>query len=185
MHPSFGVPWPRLQRAATRLEQLHATQPEPHRVHAVVFLCGLQYLFTYREATGRRLSHYLDDGLREAVEHTLPALMRGMKFRRPSARAGRLTLPQDVKIPFEQLVSAFHGLHQRLPVSMARWLAETESRTNLLRLSFGMGVTARFAPESHEFVRRLVERPFGFRTEVLDVIESFHWHPDWSLALGR
>src|SRR3954468_14552220 len=76
MHPSFGVPWPRLQRAAARLSELHTARGERGRVSALIFLCGVKYLVTYREANGRRLSHYLDDGLREAVDHTLPVLMK-------------------------------------------------------------------------------------------------------------
>src|SRR5688572_7696315 len=76
MNPSFGVPWPRLQRAAARLNELHNARAEAGRVSALLFLCGLRYLITYREANGRRLSHYIDDGLRETVALTLPTLMK-------------------------------------------------------------------------------------------------------------
>ncbi len=186
MHPSFGVPWPRLQRAAARLSELHATQPEPHRVHALIFLCGLKYLFTYRHANGRRLSHYLDDGLREAVEHTLPALMqRANWFQTPLSRASRMVLPLSANPEFEKLLFAFRKLHQRTPAATSRWLAGSAFESNLLRLSFGMGVAARFAPESHDFVLRLIENPLVLNTRVLDVVESFRWHPEWSVALAR
>src|SRR6185369_14473124 len=116
MNPSFGVPWPRLQRAAARLHELHDARAEAGRVSALLFLCGLKYLLTYREANGRRLSHYLDDGLREAVDHTLPALMKyGGAFERQS-RGARIRVSQTSS-QFRRLVFAFNRLHQRLPAS--------------------------------------------------------------------
>jgi hypothetical protein len=47
-----------------------------------------------------------------------------------------------------------------------------------------MGVAARFAPESHEFVRGFLERPLILPAPILDVLESFRWHPAWSVALA-
>ena len=186
MHPSFGVPWPRLQRAAARLEQLHAAQPEPRRVHALIFLCGLKYLFTYRNATGRRLSHYLDDGLREAVEHTLPALMkRAATFQPASAPNRRIARPPTEIDGFEQLLFAFGKLHARLPAATSRWIQQAGGEDNLVRLSFGMGAVARFAPESHDFIRRLLEKPLLLNSHVVDVLESFQWDPEWSVVLAR
>ncbi|HWN96195.1 MAG TPA: hypothetical protein VNT99_14260 [Methylomirabilota bacterium] len=185
MHPSFGVPWPRLQRAAARLTELHATQPEARRVHALIFLCGLKYLLTYRHANGRRLSHYLDDGLRESVERTLPALMRQLNgFQAPSCRAGRVSLPPLGDYELEKLIFAFGKLPQALPPATSKWLGGA-FEANLIRLSFGMGVVARFAPDSHDFVLRLVENPIKLNSRVLDVLESFHWDPEWSVALAR
>jgi hypothetical protein len=186
MHPSFGVPWPRLQRAAARLADLHAPRPESCRVHALIFLCGLKYLLTYRSAKGRRLSHYLDDGLREAVGETLPALMQwSAEFRPPVVRAGRISLPRAENIEFDQLVFAFGQLPARLPASPSEWIEQTGREANLVRLSFGMGVSARFAPDSHDFVRRMLEKPLPLPAAVLDVLESFNWHPEWSVALAR
>ena len=186
MHPSFGVPWPRLQRAAARLEQLHAAQPERARVHALIFLCGLKYLFTYRNATGRRLSHYLDDGLREAVEHTLPALMkRAAMFQPRLAQHRRSTASVTEHDGFERLLFAFEKLHARLPAATARWIQQCGGDDNLVRLSFGMGVVARFAPESHEFIRQLLDKPLLLSSPVVDVLESFQWDPEWSVVLAR
>lgn len=186
MHPSFGVPWPRLQRAAARLTELHSRQPEPRRVHALIFVCGLKYLLTYRKANGRRLSHYLDDGLREAVEQTLPVLMqRRTGFQPPTSRAGRVLLPATANTEFDQLVFAFGQLQKSLPAAIAKWIGQTKRDSNLIRLSFGMGVAARFAPVSHEFVRHMLENPLRLNTAILDVVESFHWHPEWSVALAR
>lgn len=183
MHPSFGVPWPRLQRAAARLSELHAARAERGRVSALLFLCGVKYLVTYREANGRRLSHYLDDGLREAVDHTLPALMKRC-VESPLVRAPgtRLNL-RDGNLEFAQLVFGFGKLQQRPPSSTVKWLAEGPAETNLVRLTFGMGVTGRFAPDSHDFLRRMAEQPLALSAPVLDVLESFRWHPEWSLAL--
>ena len=184
MHPSFGVPWPRLQRAAARLSELHTARAERGRVSALLFLCGVKYLVTYREANGRRLSHYLDDGLREAVDHTLPALMKRC-VESPLVRipGTRMTF-REGSLEFAQLVFAFGKLHQRLPSSTVKWLGEETAETNLVRLTFGMGVTARFAPDSHDFLRRMLEHPLALSTPVLDVLESFRWHPEWSVALA-
>jgi hypothetical protein len=184
MHPSFGVPWPRLQRAAARLTELHASAGQG-RVHALLFLCGLKYLLTYREANGRRLSHYLDDGLREGVDYSLPALMKHcteLKPRRlPVSRARRA----EVNIEFQQLRFAFHRLNRRFPAFTERWIARGRREANIVRLTFGMGVSARFAPESHLFVRRMLEQPMVLLNSELDVLESFRWDPEWSLMLAR
>jgi hypothetical protein len=181
MHPSFGVPWPRLQRAAARLTQLHSAPAERGRVPALLFLCGLKYLLTYREATGRRLSHYLDDGLREAVDYTLPVLMKRaespVRLRRPRSRVAAPKRHSE----FEQLITGFMRLQERFPSSTARWLATHEGY--LVRLAFGFGVSARFAPESHDFVRRMLDQPLRFPVPVLDVLESFRWDPEWSIVL--
>jgi hypothetical protein len=186
MHPSFGVPWARLQRAAARLTQLHAPQPEACRVHALLFLCGLKYLFTYRNATRRRLSHYLDDGLREAVVDTLPALMLWCEeFQPPTVHAGRLSLPGVEHLEFEQLIFAFGQLPQRLSAATSEWIDNTGGEANVVRLSFGMGVSARFASRSQDFVRRMLEQSLPLPTPIIDVLESFHWHPEWSVALAR
>ena len=186
MHPSFGVPWPRLQRAVARLTELQAPQPEGCRVHALIFLCGLKYLLTYRNANKRRLSHYLDDGLREAVDETLPALMQWAKeFPPPPSHAGRIALPRPKNIEFEQLTFAFGQLPRRLTPMTSEWIEKAGGEANLLRLSFGMGVTARFAPQSREFVQRMLEKPLPLPASILDVVESFHWHPEWSVALAR
>jgi hypothetical protein len=184
MHPSFGVPWPRLQRAALRLTQLHVAQPASRRVHALIFLCGLKYLLTYRSATGRRLSHYLDDGLREAVDHTLPLLMKRAADFKPPVPRSRIAVPLPAA-EFEQLVFAFGKLHSRLPAATSRWLEQSDAEANLVRLSFGMGVVARFAPDSHGFIRRLLETPLTLNTQVVDVLDSFQWDPEWSVALAR
>lgn len=187
MHPSFGVPWPRLQRAAARLNQLHALPHEGGRVHALLFLCGLKYLLTYREANGRRLSHYIDDGLREAVEHTLPVLMdRCLKATVPRASHSRESgLTSTALDPLDRIERAFLELHLRFPAATARWLEMPEREANLIRLDFGMGVAARFHPASHGFVREWLGQPLNLPRPVLDVVESFHWHPDWSLVLAR
>lgn len=184
MHPSFGVPWPRLQRAAARLNELHASPRESGRVHALLFVCGLKYLLTYRQANQRRLSHYIDDGLREAVDHTLPALMRHCeraKIKPPSSESRIPSSPSRL----DKLTHGFEGLRRGLPASTSRWLEGPASEANFLRLTFGMGVAARFAPESYSFTLELLDEPFELTGPVLDVVESFHWHPDWSLALAR
>jgi len=184
MHPSFGVPWPRLQRAAERLSELHA--PATHgRVHALLFLCGLKYLFTYREATGRRLSHYLDDGLREFADHTLPVLMKHCaEAQRPRSSGGRIART-ETNAEFSQLAFAFDRLHQRMPALTAEWIKAGRRDTNLIRLTFGIGVVARFAPDSHLFVREMLQKPLVLTAPVLDVLESFRWHPEWSVMLAR
>jgi hypothetical protein len=182
MNPSFGVPWPRLQRAAARLNELHDARAEAGRVSALLFLCGLRYLITYREANGRRLSHYIDDGLREAVALTLPTLMKCCgEFAVPRA-IGRRASMAEPHPEFQQLTQAFCELHKQLPGPVAQWLRNDE--VNVVRLTFGTGVAARFAPESHEFVRRFLERPLILPTPILDVLESFRWHPAWSVALA-
>jgi hypothetical protein len=155
-------------------------------VHALIFLCGLKYLFTYRNATGRRLSHYLDDGLREAVEHTLPALMkRAAMFQQAHLQNRRIATPALENVGYEQLLFAFGKLHARLPAATARWIQHAGGEDNLVRLSFGMGVIARFAPESHDFIRGLLEEPLLLNSAVVDVLESFQWDPEWSVALAR
>ena len=183
MHPSFGVPWPRLHRAAARLMQLHAA-PDQGLIHSLLFLCGLKYLLTYREATGRRLSHYIDDGLREAVDQTLPVLMKHCAaFRPPRSPISRFWR-RETNAEFQQLIFAFGRLHQHFPASTAAWVGSGVRENNLVRLAFGLGVTARFAPESHTFVREMFAKPLVLSAAYLDVLESFHWHPDWSLALA-
>ena len=185
MHPSFGVPWPRLQRAAARLGQLHAQQPEPARVHALLFICGLKYLLTYRAANGRRLSHYVDDGLRETVEFTIPPLIdRCREYRSPHPQGTRLPV-RESNDEFQQLIFGFAKLHTELPPVTARWIARGDRESNLLRLTFGMGVAARFAPNSHGFVRRMLDKPLVVSPPILDVWESFRWSPEWSVALAR
>ncbi len=186
MHPSFGVPWPRLQRAAARLTELHAHQsPDPARVHALLFICGLKYLLTYRAANGRRLSHYIDDGLREAVEYTIPALVdRCREYKSPHPRGSRLSI-REANEEFQQLIYGFRRLHTRLPHDTAKWVAGGVPESNLLRLTFGMGVAARFAPNSHGLVRRLLAQPLVVGAAIVDVWESFRWNPEWSVALAR
>jgi hypothetical protein len=185
MQPSFGVPWPRLQRAAARLNELHASPHEGGRVHALLFLCGVQYLVTYRRATRRRLSHYLDDGLREAVDHTLPVLMRRCVELNSHIKVGKRASRHSCHGHLDTLARAFEKLRRRLPASTTRWLVGPASEANFLRLTFGMGVVARFAPDAHTFTRDLLEEPLELSIPVLDVVESFHWHPEWSLALAR
>jgi hypothetical protein len=182
MHPSFGVPWPRLQRAAARLNELNAAPAHCSGVHALLFLCGLKYLLTYRQETRRRLTHYLDDGLREAVQRTLPVLMKRSTDApwNPSPRFRR-----HDNAEFQQLVFGFKSLLKKLPAGAARWLENERREENFLRLSFGMGVVSRFAPESHQFVRRMLEKPLFVGTPTLDVLESFRWDPKWSLVLAR
>jgi hypothetical protein len=185
MHPSFGVPWPRLQRAAARLSELHASPRETGRVHALIFICGLQYLLTYRQTTRRRLSHYLDDGLREAVDHTLPALMSRCVDSPVELPQVERWVRQRSNQHLNKLVTGFNELRRSLPASTSRWLEGPASEANFLRLTFGMGVAARFAPDSHRFTLDLLDEPLALTRPVLDVVESFHWHPDWSLALAR
>ncbi len=181
MYPSYGVPWPRLERAAARLTELHSARAEPGRVSAMLFFCGLKYLLSYRQACGRRLSHYLDDGLREAVHHTLPGLMKYCTAGRSIlARSGRCH--HEDTIEFRQLIAGFARLQERLPSSTAKWIGGHQE--NLVRLAFGIGVASRFSPESYAFVRCLLEKPIHFSLEDRDVLDSFQWHPDWSLALA-
>jgi hypothetical protein len=183
MNPSFGVPWPRLQRAAARLSELHDVRAEAGRVSALLFLCGVKYLLTYREANGRRLSHYIDDGLREAVAQTLPTLMKCCEEFAVPKTIGQRKAPAGEHHPeFQQLTLAFCELHKKLPASTVHWLGDSE--VNVVRLTFGMGVAARFAPESHEFVRRFLARPLILPITILDVLDSFRWHPAWSVSLA-
>ena len=91
---------------------------------------------------------------------------------------------RDGNLEFAQLVFGFGKLHQRLPAATAQWAGRDLLDANLVRLAFGMGVAARFSPDSHEFLRRMLEQPLNFSTPVQDVLESFAWHPDWSLALA-
>jgi len=166
-----------------RLDQLHASPLEANRVHALLFLCGLKYLLSYRQATRRRLCHYLDDGLRDAVEQTLPVLMRACCAAQTIRPVGGRGVAVE-NTHFERLAVGFACLPPRLPTATTRWV-ETASGGNRIRLSFGMGVAARFDPDAHAFVREMLGQPPVFSRAVLDVIESFHWHPDWSLALAR
>jgi hypothetical protein len=182
MNPSFGVPWPRLQRAAARLSELHDARAEAGRVSALLFLCGLRYLVTYREASGRRLSHYIDDGLREAVEDTLPALMKCCGQFAVPRTVGRRSSMVEPHSAFQRLTLAFSELHEHLPHAAKHWLQDDDEK--VVRLTFGMGVTSRFAPESHAFVRAFLDRPLILPAPVLDVLESFHWHPAWSVVLA-
>ena len=182
MHPSFGVPWPRLQRAAERLCKLNAAAGYGH-VHALLFLCGLKYLLTYREANGRRLSHYLDDGLREAADHTLPALMKCCRAIEKRSHGARMRVP-PTPAQFQRLVFAFQRLHCQLPAFTSRWAEHGKREANMVRLSFGMGVIARFAPDSHDFIRQMLAEPLRLRSSVADVVESFHWNAEWSLVLA-
>src|SRR5688572_11471757 len=131
MHPAFGVPWPRLHRAAARLTELHAQQPEPARVHALLFICGLKYLLTYRAANGRRLSHYLDDGLRETVEFTIPPLIDACRQYRSLHSQGTRLPPRESNDEFQQLVFGFGKLHAQLPTATARWTARGNPESNL------------------------------------------------------
>jgi len=185
MHPSFGVPWPRLQRAAVRLTELHAQQPEPARVHALLFICGLKYLLTYRAANRRRLSHYLDDGLRETVELTIPPLIDRCRLYRSPHPPGTRLPARESNEEFQQLIFGFKKLHADLPPATARWIVKGRPDCNLVRLTFGMGVAARFAPNSHGFVRRLLHKPLIVSLPILDVWESFNWDPEWSVSLAR
>lgn len=181
MCPSYGVPWPRLERAAARLRQIHFDAPLT-RVQPLLFLCGLKYFTTYRSANRRRLSHYVDDGLREAVERGLPLLVSLAKEVHLDAPVHRFRLA-TVNEPFERVNYAFLFFNDRLPPGVDRWAGKTMREASLIRLTFGMGVMARFAPESHTLVRRLVEKPVRLSQEELDVLESFRWDARWSVAL--
>lgn len=180
MCPSYGVPWPRLQRAAARLKQLHAQAPFG-RVQPLLFLCGVKYLVTYRAIKRRRLSHYIDDGLRESVERGLPLLIsltKELQLDAPVHRFGKSVVNDE----YERLSYAFLFFNDRLPTAIQRWAAPVREAA-LIRLTFGMGVMARFAPESHTLVRRLVEKPVRLSPEEADVLESFRWDASWSVSL--
>jgi len=181
MCPSFGVPWPRLERAARRLQQIHDTSPLS-RIQPLIFLCGLKYLATYRMVNRRRLTHYIDDGLREAVERALPLLISLTKELRLDTPVHRIP---DLKFnrEFERIGYAFLLFNERLPRPIEKWVAGPRRDSALVRLTFGMGVMARFAPESHTLVRRLMEQPIPLSAQEADVIESFRWDPRWSVAL--
>jgi hypothetical protein len=168
------------------LSELHAPEPQISRVHALIFVCGLKYLLTYRDAKRRRVSHYLDDGLREAVEETLPALIQwSEEFQPPPLHGGRISFEWSPNLEFEQLTFGFEQLPTRLSAATSEWVRKTGDEASLLRLSFGMGVSARFGVRSQKFVQRMMEKPLSLSQSVIDVLESFHWHPEWSLALAR
>ena len=84
---------------------------------------------------------------------------------------------------FERLNYAFLLFNDRLPASIQRWAAPNIRAAALIRLTFGMGVMARFAPESHTLVRRLVEKPVRLSPAEADVLESFRWDSSWSVSL--
>jgi hypothetical protein len=183
MCPSYGVPWPRLERAARRLQQIHASSPFS-RIQPLIFLCGLKYLSTYRAANRRRLTHYIDDGLREAVERALPLLItlsKELELDSPVHRIPNLKFNRE----FERVGYAFLFFNERLPREIVKWVGRSGPLRDaaLVRLTFGMGVMARFAPESHTLVRRLLEHPVKLTSPEADVIESFRWDPRWSVAL--
>jgi hypothetical protein len=149
----------------------------------MLFLCGLKYLLTYRAVKGRRLTHYVDDGLREAVEKALPVLVSLSKQLQLDAPAGRIThLP--VNTEFERVNYAFLFLNEALPLEVQRWAGEIRRDAALIRLTFGMGVMARFAPESHTLVKRMMEKSIRLSPEEADVLESFRWDSSWSVALN-
>jgi hypothetical protein len=182
MCPSFGVPWPRLERAAERLRQLRSPSVPLSRVQPLLFLCGLKYLLTYRAVNGRRLTHYVDDGLREAVEKSLPLFVALSKQLQLDSPVGRVSLA-PVNIEFERVNYAFVFLNEALPIEVKRWAAGPFEQAQLIRLTFGMGVMARFAPESHTLVKRMHETTIRLSPEESDVLESFRWHSSWSVAL--
>ena len=86
---------------------------------------------------------------------------------------------------FDALDNAFAALHAELPAATSRWILTNPDPGSLVRLSFGMGVSARFHPDAHAFVRAMLEAHPCFSRPVLDVVECFHWHPAWSVALAR
>lgn len=182
MCPSFGVPWPRLERAASRLRQLRRTPASLAQIQPVLFLCGLKYLLTYRAENGRRLTHYIDDGLRDAVEKSLPTFVALTKQLQLDQPVGRVSLT-PVNIEFERVNYAFLFLNDALPVEVKRWARASHEGAALVRLTFGMGVMARFAPESHTLVKRMCEKPIRLSPEESDVLESFRWDSSWSVAL--
>jgi hypothetical protein len=132
---------------------------------------------------GRRLTHYVDDGLREAVEKTLPVLVSLSKQLQLDSPAGRISnLP--VNIEFERVSYAFLFLNDALPIEVQRWAGHVRREDELVRLTFGMGVMARFAPESHTLVKRMMENSIRLSPEEADVLESFRWDASWSVALN-
>ena len=183
MCPSFGVPWARLERAVARLKQLQGPRPSFTGVQPILFLCGLKYLLTYRQATNRRLTHYIDDGLRETVDLALPPLMDAVKSFRVDEPVGRLRF-SAANPEFEQVRCAFLVFEHRLTPAINLWLNRGSREANIVRLTFGMGVAARFAPCAHTHVRAMMKRPLRFPPGVLDVLESFRWSAQWSLALN-
>ena len=182
MCPAFGVPWPRLERAAARLRQLSPSAPF-ERVQPLIFLCGLKYLLTYRSVNRRRLTHYVDDGLREAVDRSLPVFVALSKQLQVDAPQGRIELTDDSNIELERVNYAFLLLNDALPLEVKRWIGRTHREAALVRLTFGMGVMARFAPESHTLVRRMMDKPVRLSAGEADVLESFRWDASWSVAL--
>ncbi len=182
MCPSFGVPWPRLERAAARLRQLKSPSAPVARIQPVLFLCGLKYLLTYRAANGRRLTHYVDDGLREAVEKSLPLFVALSKQLQLDAPVGRVSIA-PVNGEYERVNYAFILFNEALPIEVRRWVGKPLDDAPLVRLTFGMGVMARFAPESHTLVKRMMEKPIRLSPEEADVLASFHWDSSWSVAL--
>lgn len=182
MCPSFGVPWLRLDRAVARLKQLYGTNALSPKLQPIIFLCGLKYLVSYRDATNRRMTHYVDDGLREAVDSALPILMETTKSFRLDQQAGRLRVA-PANAEFEQLRCAFLVFEHRLPIVANAWVSGGRREAHLVRLVFGMGVAARFSPCSHSHVRAMLRKPLKLPPAVLDVVESFHWDAEWSVAL--
>ena len=182
MCPSFGVPWPRLERAAERIRQLRSPSVPLARVQPILFLCGLKYLLTHRAANGRRLNHHVDDGLREAVEKSIPLFVALSKQLQLDAPVGRTSL-MPVNAEFERVNYAFLFFNEALPLEVKRWIAGPFEQAQLVRLTFGMGVMARFAPESHTLVKRMAENPVHLSPEESDVLESFRWDASWSVAL--
>lgn len=149
----------------------------------MLFLCGLKYLLTYRAANGRRLTHYVDDGLRESVDKSLPIFVALSKQLQLDAPVGRFAV-KDVNPEFERVNYAFILFNEALPVEVRRWLGPPPNDAALVRLTFGMGVMARFAPESHTLVKRMMEKPVRVSAEEADVLESFRWDARWSVALN-
>ncbi|HMJ91630.1 MAG TPA: hypothetical protein VK530_17545 [Candidatus Acidoferrum sp.] len=148
----------------------------------MLFLCGLKYLLTYRAVNGRRLTHYIDDGLRESVEKSLPIMVALSKQLQLDAPVGRISRA-PVNVEFERISYAFLFFNNALPIEVRRWAAEPHHEAALIRLTFGMGVMARFAPESHTLVKRMMEKSLRLSPEEADVLESFRWDASWSLAL--
>jgi hypothetical protein len=148
----------------------------------MLFLCGLKYLLTYRAENGRRLTHYVDDGLREAVEKSLPTFVSLSKQLQLDAPVDRVSLV-PVNIEFERVNYAFLFFNEALPLEVKRWAKAPYVESSLVRLTFGMGVMARFAPESHTLVKRMTEKPLRLSPEESDVLESFRWDSSWSVAL--
>jgi hypothetical protein len=121
--------------------------------------------------------------LREAVDLALPALIRAsteLEIDEPSGRFKQ----QDLNPEFQQIAAGFLLLENHLPYSAANWIARGHREANLIRLSFGMGVSSRFAAATHDIVRRMVKRPLRLSPAVLDVLESFRWDAEWSLTLA-